>query len=607
MPRKRPPSTPKPASAAPCPPLPLTVQSALDWTVTWTDLSPKKQIDIRSDLKRVAHMVGLPPGAVVLTPETLRTILFEGSAATYDLSDSSMRNIRSNLRTVLRRADVIDTVDAVPSGHWETLLARLAIRKRAEVIGFARFCTLRGIEPDAVRTETLASFEEQLTARSLTSRASKGVGSLRSFWNLARRKVPNWPQHRLEGGRTHDYIRPIGDFSESFQRDLIAFGNRLTATVLDDAFDDDVEPVEEDAPEARSNGFKPVRDTTAKLRQSHARWAASALVATGVPIADVTSLTDLVRPSSRAHAILRFLYRRADSKPSPAGMHVAEVLSMIAKYHARPRDEELSKTIIKIKKWGNPVRVEYKGMTEKNAISVREASTPSRDAKLLFLPEALMEDARSLLLTSPRQAKSLALRAVVIEILTKTPLRLGELIGLRLDQHLQRPDPRRHISHLSILRHERKNDEAYSVSVSKETGALLQEWIDTFRSIGASPDCVYLFPGHGTGNKPITPQGMRDAVKGVTDKRVGAKLPPHRFRHLAAHHFLESHPGQYGQVQGLLGHKNQETTQRHYAGRESKAAHQAHDELVLNRKTLHKPEPAKGSSRVTRREPPKQL
>lgn len=595
MPRKHPPSTPKPATDAPCPPLPLTVQSALDWTATWTDLTPTKLGNIRSSLGRVAGMVGMPPGAVVLTPETLRTILFEGSAASYGLSDSRMRNIRTDLRTVLRRADVVDTVDTVPSGQWETLLARLDIRKRAEVIGFARFCTSREIEPDAVCTETLASFEEQLTARTLIPRVSKRVGSLRSFWNLACRKVLGWPQHRLEGGRTHDYVRPVGDFPESFQCDLIAFGDRLTATVLDDPFDDDVEPVEEDAPEASNNGFKPVRDTTGKLRQSHARWAASALVATGVPIADVISLADLVRPSSRAQAILRFLYRRAGSEPSPAGMHVAEVLSMVAKHHAQLNKEERLKTIRDIKKWAKPVHLEYRGMTEKNAASVREASIPSRDAKLLFLAEALMEDARSLLLTSPHQAVSLALRAVAIEILTKTPLRLGELIGLRLDQHLKRPDPkRRRISHIEIPREERKNEEDLSVEVSKETSALFNEWVTVFRSISASPDCVYLFPGHGTGNRPITPQGMRDAIKDVTGKRVGVKLSPHVFRHLAAYHVLEVRPGQYGLVQRLLGHKSILTTQRHYAGREGKAAHKMYDALVLNRKALHKPKPGKG-------------
>ena len=601
MPKKHPPSTPKPASAAPCPPLPLNVQSTLDWIDTWTDLSETQQRDIRSALRSVARMVKLPPACIVLTPETLRTTLLSRSAADYGITNSTMRNILSNLRKVLRRADIIDTVKTTPSSQWQTLLAHLDIRKRAQVITFARFCTSRRIEPDVVRVATLTDFAEHLAARNLTRRGPKLVGSLRSFWNLAREKVPGWPQHYLEGGRTHDYIRPIGDFSESFQCDLAAFRSRLTKTVLDGQYDDEQEPLEGESLDADTDGFRPLRNISAELRQSHARWAASALVATGVPISDVTSLTDLVKPSARPKNILRFLYRRAGSKPSPAGMHVSEVLRMIAKYYVRLPNGELSE----IKKWSKPVQLEYKGMTEKNAIGVREASTPCREVKLLWLPEALMADARRLLPTSPSQAKSLALRAMAIEILIKTPFRLGELIGLRLDQHLQRPDPkRRQISHVSILLHERKNSEPYSVSVSKGTGALLEEWLTTFRSIGASPDCVYLFPGYGTGNKSITPQGMRDAVKSVTDKRVGTKLPPHRFRHLAAHRILESHPGQYGWVQLLLGHRGIGTTQRHYAGRENGAAHLAHDELVLNRKAFHKPKGTKPFSPTKPRKPP---
>ncbi|GAV37058.1 hypothetical protein ROTAS13_04751 [Roseomonas sp. TAS13] len=75
------------------------------------------------------------------------------------------------------------------------------------------------------------------------------------------------------------------------------------------------------------------------LRLAHARWAASALVASGaVAAAEIASLRDLVVPLERAQAAIRFLYERAGDgtargRPSAAGHHVAEVLRIVARHY----------------------------------------------------------------------------------------------------------------------------------------------------------------------------------------------------------------------------------------------------------------------------------
>lgn len=583
MSRRKPIADPRQATAQSRPGEPLTVERAVRLVEGWHDLPPgRRRSDLVSDLASVARMVGMPAGAVLLTPAALRETLLSRSAAGYGVSESRMRNILSSLRFVLRRAGMIDPTGTQVAEPWLVLLDRLDIRKKAEVIGFARFCSLCEIVPEAVTMETLEAFEEQLTARSLTPCVRKRIGSLRKFWNRSCGQIEGWPATRLERPHhRHDYIRPLAEFSEGFRKDLAAFGHQLTATILDDPFSDEPEPAEDELPEPRAKRHKPVRGSTAALRQSHARWAASALIATGVPITEVALLADLVTPVQRAKAILRFLYQRASGKPSAAGMHVADVLRMIAKYRARSS----AKDVAQIQRWAAPVQLKYPGMTEKNEKLIRSASAPSADRKLLELAEALMEAARKLLPKSPRQANSLALQAVAIEILSKTPLRLANLVGLRLDQHLQRADPKRsRITHLLIPRDETKNDGMISASVSEITAALLEKWITTFRPIEASPGCVYLFPGHGTGNRPITPQGLRDAVKGAMRQYVGVELSPQRFRHLAAHHYLEQCPTDYGSVQQLLGHKDPGTARRHYVHKEQNSAHERYDEIVLNRK-----------------------
>ena len=90
--------------------------------------------------------------------------------------------------------------------------------------------------------------------------------------------------------------------------------------------------------------------------------------------------------------------------------------------------------------------------------------------------------------------------------------------------------------------------------VPHHLAATLQEWINDFRPIMGSADCRYLFPGHGTGDRPITPQGMRDAIRDTIEQYIGVRLTPHQFRHLAAHVFLRDNPGQYEILRQLLGH-----------------------------------------------------
>ena len=572
---------------------PLSVADAVRLVASRTDLSSKRRRDLTSILLTSARLAELPPGDLELTPEVLRRRVLDRSATAYGISMSRMRNVLSGLRYVLRCEGVIDDPANMPlTAAWQVLLAGLKMCHRAGLIGFARFCSMRGVAPDAVSAETLDAFEAWLTTRTLTPRPRKLAGQVRGSWNRACVRVEGWPArplgHRPRLGR---YALPLTAFPESFQRDLTVFGDRLTATVLDAPFPDEPEDENEDET-ARPRCPKPLRASTAALRQSHCRWAASALVATGVPIAEITTLASLVTPVSRVRDILRFLYERAGKKPSAAGTHVADVLRMVAKYYV-PLGE---KKVEQVQRWGAPVRLTYEGMTEKNELAIHKMMEPSRLALLLELPETLMRAARHLLRTSPKQAASLAMRGVAIGLLSKNPLRLDNVIHLRMDQHLQRPDLRRkRISYISIPADKTKNKRDILMPVSVQTARLLQEWITRFRPITASPGCPYLFPGHGTGHRPITPQALRDAIKSALGQHVGVALSPHQFRHLAARLFLDVYPGHYEEVRQLLRHSSAETTKRSYCSTESEAAVRRYDEVVLNQGKAVRPKtPRKG-------------
>ena len=117
-------------------------------------------------------------------------------------------------------------------------------------------------------------------------------------------------------------------------------------------------------------------------------------------------------------------------------------------------------------------------MTDKNEVQVKVALAPDRDEALLALPRVRMEVARKLLANSPRQAASIAMQAVAVGLLTRIPLRLANVVDLRLDRHIQRADPRQpDIASFIIPAEGTKNGRQIVVPVAEEVNALLKEWI----------------------------------------------------------------------------------------------------------------------------------
>jgi integrase len=319
-----------------------------------------------------------------------------------------------------------------------------------------------------------------------------------------------------------------------------------------------------------------LRASTVALRQAHCRWAASALVACGVPIDTITSLSILVA-GQNPNRILRFLYERGGCKPNAALSHVGEVLRIIAKYHVKLPQKEVNR----IRSLANRHPLKYKQMTLKNERTVRAAMRPETVEVLLALPDALMKAAWKLHNVNPARAASLALRAVLIKFLLHIPLRLENIRTLRFDKHLHRADPARGlITGILISEDETKTEDQIVASVAPELGAMMEAWIRHFRPSNAADGCPYLFAGHGTGMNPMCPQALRDAVRQTTLRYLGVAITPHQFRHLAAKRYLRAYPGHYEAVRQMLGHKSVETTRRSYAGSDLDATMARHDALL---------------------------
>ncbi len=481
----------------------------------------------------------------------------------------------------MQRLGLIDEKDMLLSETWTTMLAPLTAHQRINQKRVARFCDQRGLAPDQVSSDSHEAFKAHPVFRTLTPSPPKLAGDTRAQWNKFAQSVVGSPQTLLtKPVDPLQYTLPLDDFPESFQDDLKAFGKHLFASVLDDPLGEDLAFDDSADDEAPLPNSKPLCANSVNNRLDHARWAASVLKATGVPLAEIVDLRSLVQPINRARLILQYLHQRAGKVPSATGQHVSDVLRIIARHYVHASLPDIAK----ITHWSKPVQLHYKGMTEKNERTVREILMPAREVKLLQLPDALMKAARKLQEKSPVAAARLAWRAVAIEILTRLPLRLQNLIDLRLDQHLHRADLRDGtIAYIDIPAAEVKNNRSLSMPVPAVMAALMTEWIDVFQPALAAFGSPYLFPGADTATKPITPQAMSDAVKKVTQDHLGVTVSPHQFRHLAARQFLREFPRHYEEIRQILGHATTETTMRSYAGIESESAIRRQDEVLTNR------------------------
>lgn len=245
-------------------------------------------------------------------------------------------------------------------------------------------------------------------------------------------------------------------------------------------------------------------------------------------------------------------------------------------------------------------------MTARNRKLIEQLSSATILKKLWLLPSALFDEATDL---GPiMRAAVAAMRGLLIELLLKCPMRLNNLLLLKLDEHLIRPDPTEDlITAIVIPAEQTKNNMALVFPVSAKTSDLLTRWIREFRSLLADPDNPYIFPG--VGKNPMTRQGMRDTVKTITWERLGIAINPHAFRHLAGKVLLMAHPGAMNNVKLALGHKSISTGERSYVNEEQAAAISRLDQIIENeRETLSvgkKPKKRKARAAKSKVSPPR--
>jgi integrase len=540
-----------------------TLQTVIDRLGGNAGLSDTRKRDLRSAVISFAKIKGQPPAAVPLDPSDFRQTLDGLVPAAAAMSPKRWANLRSDLAAAIDSSGLIEmlkTADVELSPGWARLIdPAIEPRVRFGLSRFARWASLRGIAPRGVSDRVIARFIAELGESSLVRNLGNQHGNVAAAWKrlVALRPKAGLRAVSLPSTGAPKARLPWETLPRSFRNDVEQY---LTWASVPDPL----------AEGARARALAPL---SLRLQRTHVHSAASAAVAAGVPLEELTSLASLVEPET-FRALLRRRWGGDGRKLSAYTHGIAVTLIAIASEWVKaPADQIASLKALRAKLGTLPT-----GLTEKNKALLRAFDDPRLVAGLVDLPDRLWRRARQGLATSRRPFIDLQ-SALAIDLLIHVPMRMQNLASLKFNEHLHWPQGRQKPGLITIRGDESKND----VPLEFEIPRVLADRLHVYRNqiaptiIGKRPDTLFV---SWTG-KPRSQEAVKIALEKVILRHLGVKLTPHQFRHLAAKIALDANPGAYELVRQLLGHKNLKTTTRFYAGVDTRRAGRAHADLIM--------------------------
>ncbi len=303
----------------------------------------------------------------------------------------------------------------------------------------------------------------------------------------------------------------------------------------------------------------------------------------GIPIESLTSLKALLDPDA-AEKIIDAYWKENGEEPSVYTIDLAWKFLSIARAMgcldaaALERLDEL-RAALEIHRRG--------GLTEKNQAVVRQVLSGNVWRSVLNVPDGSMLQARSRQIQAPVKAAVAAQSAVAIAILTPAPVRLGNLVRIRLEENLIRPGGAA-APYMLVFRHyDVKNRMDLQHPLDDDVTQLIDQYIHEFRpTLLRGSNEPWLFPGESGGCKDA--KTLSDQITKTIEKATGLRITVHQFRHAAAAIWLKHHPGDYETVRRILGHRNIQTTINFYCGLETLQANISFGNLMRD---LMKSEP----------------
>lgn len=523
--------------------------------------------EICSAITTVAKWLNMPPEMIPAAMSYLRPRLGGLHPIQLGVSDRRIQNVRSLLLSAFRIAGIsakLAPYTAKMSPDWQQLWDLMEGDRygRTELSRLFRYCSANGIVPSDLSDAISSDFLTALEAESLVKKPKVRHQSVCRVWNqqAGNHAGSGWPQIELTIPKYDNRLYGVDEslVSDAIKDDLAGYLAHLAGADLFGSMS------------------KPFRPKSVEIFRGHFWRYLSALHHSGVSIADVNSLDELVVPAMFERA-LRWLYERNGKKTSK---HIGEIAWAVRCYAVKYRncDDEI---LAFYKRAIERLRVNTPGLSDKNRTAMAQFNDPKAVTRFVALPSTLWSKAVAIGVTvegrkKRREAQLMVQAAVAIEIAMFAPIRIQNLSTIRLDQHLSWNANR---LRLSFPAHEVKNDQALDFLLPVGASERIKRYINEWRSLFMPATNPHLFPGRN--GKPKDQSALRNQMKKAIFDHTGLQMTPHQFRHAAAKLLLDAKPGHYEVVRKLLGHKSLTTTYAHYAGAETDAAIELYDDIIL--------------------------
>jgi integrase len=545
-----------------------SIADALTTIETATDLSASKKTHLSCSLRQICTYLNRPADVVPARWSGIKNAVYELHAARLGANPKTLANHKSNVRAALlwfAQEKNLPKAGAPLMPAWTALMDKVAdLNRRKRLSGFVRYCSAARIVPADVNEEVLDTYMRyrRETTRLATNKAARRV--IARAWNACVREIEEWPRQPL----IEPPVRPLTETAwESFPERLREEIERYLAGF---------KKIRRGLSGKR---IRPCKESSIKTRRRELQAFARMAVRQGHPIETLTSLETLLDPALVEEVLEAYWEASETEEPRVYTIDMAWKLRSVARETNSLPEADLAKL--------DDIRASMEehrrgGLTEKNLDVIRAVLTGRVWDQVVQLPAVLMAEARLLRHQAPVKAAVTAQIATAIAILTFAPIRLGNLIQIKLDENLIKPGGLDDPYWLVFPHYDVKNRVRLEFKLVPELCAIIDEYIHDYRSILLrGSNARWLFPGETGGVK--TSRTLSIQITDRIEKGCGLRMTVHQFRHAAAAIYLKHNPGEYETVRQLLGHRNIQTTMNFYVGLNSIQANELFSKIIKKR------------------------
>ena len=534
-----------------------------------TDLSSSKKLHWSCSLRQICIGIGRPPESIPGRLSGVSSAMQKLHHARVGCNHKTLSNHKSNAKAALlwyAGAKNLPKRGSILSALWKPLRPQIQDEfLRDRLSGLIRYASAKGIEPEDVDEEVLDGYmryRAETTAQVCDDATRRRIARA---WNACAEEISDWPRQRLIEPPVKALTKiPWESFPSQLRAEIELYLDGLTKL------------------RRRANGkrIRPCKKSTIDTRRREIQAFARMAVEQGDPIEGLNSLAALLQPDL-VEKVLQAYCDANRSEPKVYTIDIAWKLLSIARETKCLTESDLARL--------DDMRAALeerrrKGLTDKNLTVIRQVLTDGVWDEVVKLPLTMMAEARRIRHQAPVKAAVTAQLAVAIAIFTFAPVRLGNLIAIRLETNLIRPGGLHSPYWLVFPDYDVKNRVQLQFKLLPEISALLEEYINDYRPIllRGSND-LWLFPGQKREVKNSRTLSLQVTARVI--KATGLRLTVHQFRHAAAAIFLKHCPGRYDLVKRMLGHRNVETTLNFYVGLENMQATEIFGDIIKERMT----------------------